>query len=174
MKKISALLLLVIFAASSYVEICAFDDDETEIPPDIEPFEIIAETINNTLHDTGHTPLFEDFGYVIIPNTFYKHDGTSDGIIVTRSIAGGYAAFEIKCPRCKYDFHQHGKIYFPERSSMAICNKCGARMESLLFHSSGQLFYNCGADSPRYLIEYQTDIYRKGNQTHIRIDKSNY
>lgn len=164
--KISVILMLILAsAAGMYAQ---------EKAPDIELFAIAPETINRLVKDTaGHKQLTEDNGYVLIPNTFYKHDGTSDGIIVVHSNDGAYVAFERSCPRCRFDFHQSGKIYFPN-SFMAACSKCDARLESILFWGSGQMFYDCGAGSPRYLISYPVSKYVKDGRLYLIINKSRY
>lgn len=68
--------------------------------PVIETFEIDVATINDKVKDYTTDKLYVDDGTVLIPPTFYKHDGRSKGILVVHDYNDNYLAFDVRCPVC--------------------------------------------------------------------------
>ena len=108
-----------------------------KIIPCIKPVAVEIHTINEVVGDTDHAKLDEENGYVIIPSTFYKHDGNSKGILIVHDWADVYHAYELLCPYCT-DHKKDGKMYMAT-SIFAWCDTCGVRAEKMFNVGSGQL-----------------------------------
>lgn len=148
---IHILLLFVGISASAQY----FNPDK----PMIKPFEINVKTINNEMHDThGHDMLYQDAGFVFIPNTYYVHNGKSLGIIIVHTWNETFLAFDARCPHCFYDNDEpNGKIVI-SGYTFGKCNKCSAMVEQMVTLGRGQLTtYDHGTRGPHYLETYRCE-----------------
>lgn len=164
-------ILLLIVLVSEFI--CAnaqiFDPDR----PMILPFVVCADSINAQMHDNlnkpPHTIVTETNGWVQIPNTYYKHNGKSMGIILVRTSYYAYVAYDARCPHCFYDDEiANSKIKMYSRLS-AICDVCGAEAQSLVTGSPGMTRYDHGPYSPAMLNVYLVEEIKKGKKTYLRI-----
>lgn len=105
--------------------------------PVIETFEIDVATINDKVKDYTTDKLYVDDGTVLIPPTFYKHDGRSKGILVVHDYNDNYLAFDVRCPVCD----KKGKIgKFRMKTCLAAgCDNCSAEAHELIIWGSGQI-----------------------------------
>ena len=167
MKHIIVLLLL---STACSIAAQVFDPDR----PMIMPFTICADSINDQLHENmrkpAHDRLTENGGWVQIPNTFYRHNGKSNGIIIVQDFTYTYHAFDARCPHCFYDDEiTEGKMEMATRLR-AICNNCGAQAMNIVSVGSGQLTtYDHGADGPKIMNSYSVKVIKKGKKTYLRI-----
>ena len=139
--------------------------------PMIVPFVVGVYDINERVEDTkGHALLNEDEGYVYIPSTYYKHNGYSQGIIIVKTFAKNYVAFERRCAHCWYDEGEFGVISMSGFIS-GKCNKCGARADGMIAYGSGQMngydFLEYGDNGPKYLETFPIKIIRKDHNKKI-------
>ena len=134
--------------------------------PCIKRFAIEIHEINDLLGDTDHAKLYEENGYVIIPPTFYKHDGNSKGILIVHDWANVYNAYELRCPRCA-DYNKEGTFYMAT-SMFAWCDTCGARAEMMFNVGSGQLTgYPYGHSEVWYLMPYVMREEEQGDKYYL-------
>lgn len=161
--------ILLLFAALN-LSAQVFDPDR----PMIMPFTICADSINEQLHENmrkpAHDKLTENGGWVEIPNTFYKHNGKSQGIIIVQDFAYNYQAYDARCPHCFYDDEiTDGKMGMQTRLR-AVCNRCGAQAMSIVNVGSGQLTtYDHGVVGPQIMNSYSVKVIKKGKKTYLRI-----
>lgn len=139
--------------------------------PMIVPFVVGVFDINERVNDTnGHSLLKEDDGYVYIPPTYYTHNGYSKGIIIVKTFAKNYVAFERRCVHCWYDDGEIGVISMSSLIS-GKCNQCGARADGMIAYGSGQMngydFFEYGDYGPKYLETYPVKIIRKDHNKKI-------
>lgn len=134
MSRLKHIFLLLIIGISTFTANASFYG---KIIPCIKPFAVEIHTINEVVGDTDHAKLDEENGYVIIPNTFYKHDGNSKGILIVHDWADVYMAYDLICPYCT-DHKQEGTMYMAT-SIFAWCDTCGVRAEMMFNVGSGQL-----------------------------------
>lgn len=124
-------------------------DMADKLHPVIYPFTINPKTVNKDFNDLGtHTPLTEDYGYVLIPASAYRQKedrGGSLGIIVAHTPGDHYSACELRCARCLYEFKKQSKMK-PIKSispgkvlGFLECPSCGAQMGSFVFTGSPTL-----------------------------------
>ena len=168
MKKIISLIILMIGYVCVNAQI--FDPDR----PMILPFVVCADSINAQMRDNlnkpPHTVVTETNGWVQIPNTYYRHNGKSMGIILVRTSSYLYTAFDARCARCFYDDEvADSKIRMYSRLS-AICDVCGAEAQSLAVSGGPEMTrYDHGPYSPAMLNVYMVDEIKKGKKTYLRI-----
>lgn len=168
MRKI--LLLIVLMSGFIRANAQIFDPDR----PMILPFVVCADSINTQMHDNPQKPphdkVTETNGWVQIPNTYYKHNGKSLGIILVRTGYYLYAAFDARCPHCFYDDGvANSKIKMYSRLS-AICDVCGAEAQGLVNSGAPSMTrYDHGPESPAVLNVYIVDEIKKGKKTYLRI-----
>lgn len=169
MKKLAVALVCSIIGAIN-LSAQIFDPDK----PMIMPFTICADSINALMHDAMKKPFHDkvtvDGGWVQIPNTYYKHNGKSMGIILVQDFTYTYHAYDARCPHCFYDNEEpHSKMYMWTPMS-AICPVCDAQAENLINWGSGQLTgYNHGIIGPLSMNGYSVKVIKKGKKTYLRI-----
>lgn len=155
--------------------------------PVIEEFSIDPMTINQTI-DKLYKPLefcigkqhklskFADnhHGFVIIPPTYYKHDGRSLGIIVMYDITENFSAHELRCPNCYYSYHKNYAMNAVTIHGMLECPSCGAQVDALFAHGSGILTaYDMGRQgSPKSLDPYCVEVVEDGDKVTLTIYNS--
>lgn len=111
--------------------------------PIIYPFTIDPKTANHKYNDEGtHTPITEEYGFVIIPPSTYRQmetRGGSLGIIVAHHPGDRYGACELRCARCLYEYRQCNKMT-PMKSMQAgrvlgffECKHCKAQIGSFVY-----------------------------------------
>lgn len=164
------LLLLCAVCLSLSIKAQTFDPDR----PMILPFTVCADSINAQMHDNLNKPLHdkvtESPGWVQIPNTYYRHNGKSMGIILVRTSGYVYTAFDARCPHCFYDNEIANSKIRMYSSFMAICKVCGAEAQSLINVGSPSMTrYDHGYHEPAYLNTYIVDEIKKGKKTYLRI-----
>lgn len=168
MRKI--LLLIVLISGFICVKAQVFDPDR----PMILPFVLCADSINAQMRDSlnkpPHDKVTETNGWVQIPNTYYKHNGKSMGIILVRTSSYLYTAFDARCARCFYEDEKvNSKIKMYSRLS-AICDVCGAEAQSLVGSGGPEMTrYDHGPYSPAMLNVYMVDEIKKGKKTYLRV-----
>lgn len=164
------LMLLTVMVVSWSVKAQLFDPDR----PMIMPFIVCADSINEQMHDNLRKPphdiVTETNGWVEIPNTYYKHNGKSVGIILVQTIGYCYIAFDARCPHCFYDDEiADSKIRMYSRLS-AICDVCGAEAQGLVNVGARSMTrYDHKNNSPAALNVYLVDEIKKGKKTYLRI-----
>ena len=152
--------------------------------PKIEDFEIDSMTINHTIGNLIGPIKFplgkqhnlsnftnNKYGFVVIPPSYYKHDGTSCGIVVTYDELGCFSACDTRCPNCYRKKHEKCNMKAVTIHGMLECPSCGAQVESLFLCSSGQLTaYDMGRDlSPMSLEMYFIEEEEKEGKTMLHI-----
>lgn len=168
MKKVVTSLLAFACCLAIYAQM--FDPDR----PMIIPFEVYADSINAQMHDNLHNPphskITETNGWVQIPNTFYKHNGKSMGIILVQTGTYAYGAFDARCPHCFYDDEIiDSKIKMHTRLS-AICEVCGAEAQGLVnVGASSMTRYEHKYHAPARMNTYLVKEIKRGKKTYLRI-----
>lgn len=168
MKKVVTSLLAL--ACCLAINAQMFDPDR----PMIIPFEVCADSINAQMHDNLHNPphskITETNGWVQIPNTFYKHNGKSMGIILVQTGTYAYGAFDARCPHCFYDDEIiDSKIKMHTRLS-AICEVCGAEAQGLVnVGASSMTRYEHKYHAPARMNTYLVKEIKRGKKTYLRI-----
>lgn len=161
---------LCMVCLSLTVKAQTFDPDR----PMIIPFTVCVDSINAQMHDNlrkpPHNKVTETAGWVQIPNTYYKHNGKSMGIILVQTSIYSYKAFDARCPRCFYDegiADSKLKMYSP---LSAICEVCGAEAQSLINVGSPTMTrYDHKNHSPACLNIYLVEEIKKGKKTYLKI-----
>ncbi len=141
--------------------------------PVIEEFTIDPKTINQTI-DKLYKPLefsigkqhklskYVDnhHGFVIIPPSYYNHNGKSLGIIVMYDITERFSAHELRCPNCFYRYHRNCAMKPVTIHGFLECPSCGAQVDALFAHGSGRLTaYDMGRQgSPTSLESYCVEV----------------
>ncbi len=141
--------------------------------PVIDEFTIDPKTINQTI-DKLYKPLEfsigkqhklsmfskNHHGFVIIPPSYYKHDGKSLGIIVMYDITENFTAHELRCPNCFYRYHKNCAMKAITIHGFLECPSCGAQVDALFAHGSGILTaYDMGRQgSPMSLELYCVEV----------------
>lgn len=169
MRYIFITLCLFIMGPDSFLNAQTFEPER----PMIGIFEIDVNTVNVEMNNddpTLHNMLYEEVGWVFIPNNKYIHNGKSHGIYVVHGLGGWFFAFDARCPRCFYGFDDdEGDIELPY-GTMGVCNKCGARADNMVLTGSGQMsFYKGDADEFYYLDPYQVEVIKKGRNKILKI-----
>lgn len=164
---VCVLIGLVIFINAGIAQ--TFDPDK----PMIGIFEISVDTANAEMQDTDkshHNMLYEEAGWVFIPNNKYLHNGKSHGIYVVQIYGGWFTAFDARCPRCFYGFGDNeGTIEVPG-GIFGVCNKCGARADNMMLTGRGQMsFYEGDIDEFYYLTTYDVEVIKNGRKKTLRI-----
>lgn len=141
--------------------------------PMIGIFEISVDTANAQMKDTDtshHNMLYEENGWVFIPNDKYIHNGKSHGVYVVQLYAGWFTAFDARCPRCFYGFDDNeGTIQVPG-GIFGVCDKCGARADNMMLTGSGQMsFYEGAIDEFYYLDAYDVEVIKNARKKTLKI-----
>lgn len=139
--------------------------------PMIVPFIIEIHDINERVGYNPNTLLYESTGHVFLPPTYYTHNTKSHGIIVVRTFADDYHAFDARCARCFYkDGENDGTIKIPV-AMFGECDKCSARVDNIVSWGSGQMsfydFNDYGDNGPIYLDTYPVKVIRKDHNKRI-------
>lgn len=163
---ISVMLLLV--SLNLYAQI--FEPDR----PMIMPFVVSVDSINAQMHDSlkkpNHDKLSINGGWVMIPNTYYRHNGKSLGIIIVQDFTYTYHAYDLRCPHCFYDNDIATSKMTMQTHMSAMCYKCNAQAENIVCWGSGQMTcYDHGNLGPRYMDGYSVNIIKKGRKIYLRI-----
>ena len=161
MKKV-CLFAILLFLSVFSVKAQYFKNDT----PCIKPFAVEIHNINDVLGDTCHPKLYEENGWVMIPNTFYIHDGNSKGILIVHDWADVYQAYEIKCTYCA-DKGRNG-VFTNIHSIFAECNTCTARAEMMFNVGNGQLTgYPYERGHVWYLMPYPIEESERGDKLYL-------
>lgn len=171
MKKLAIILMWCVLKSFS-LDAQIFDPER----PMIMPFTICADSINSQMHDPmrkpHHPKLTIDGGWVQIPNSYYRHNGKSMGIIIVQDFTYTYHAYDARCPHCYYDNQENSKMKMWTPMS-AICPECDAQAENIINWGSGQLTgYNHGILGPQYMNGYSVRVVKKGKKTYLRISNT--
>lgn len=114
-----------------------------KLHPVIYPFTIDPKTASEKYNDVArHTPLSEEYGFVIIPPSAYRQKadhGGSLGILVAHLPGDRYVACELRCARCLYEYRQHNEMT-PMKSispgkvlGFFECKKCGVQLDGVVY-----------------------------------------
>ncbi len=179
---------LIIMAVVAYCNISMKAQSNNPDRPVIEEFTIDPMTINQSI-DKLYKPLEfsigkqhklsmfakNHHGFVIIPPTYYKHDGKSLGIIVMYDITENFSAHELRCPNCFYRYHKNCAMKAVTIHGFLECPSCGAQVDALFAHGSGVLrAYDMGRQgSPKSLEPYIVDVEEEGDNVKLTIRSSN-
>lgn len=114
-----------------------------ELQPIIYPFTFDIKTANEKFNDkTGHYPLTEEYGFVIIPSTAYRQkedQGGSLGILVAHLPGDRYIACELRCARCLYEYQKKNKLTHQTSSisrygtGIFECKHCGVQLDGAVY-----------------------------------------
>lgn len=155
--------------------------------PVIEEFSIDPMTINQIIDDLGYKLQFaigkqhklskfqqNHHGFVVIPPTYYKHDGKSMGIIVTYNMIETFNAYDLRCPNCFYRYHKNCKMEVVTISGMLECPSCGAQADDLFSTGTGQLtaYFPGRNKGPMSLDGYVVDVKEDGDNVMLTIRSS--
>ena len=162
MKNYRALIFITVLFTIFTVKAQFYQNDT----PCIKPFAVEIHEINDLLGDTDHEKLYEENGWVIIPNTFYTHDGNSKGILIVHDWADVYQAYELKCAYCS-DKGRNG-VFYMATSIFAWCDTCNARAEMMFNVGSGQLTgYPYEHGRIWYLMPYPIEESERGDKLYL-------
>lgn len=144
--------------------------------PMIREFVICADSINSQLkkyQSNLQTPLPESNGSVQIPNSYYIHNGKSNGIIVVRTQSYAYLAYDARCAHCFYDEGSDtGKVKMVSCLA-AKCPECGAEVHKMVLDGSGQMCrYDDELNGYVYLDAYDVDVVKIRGKTYLIISNA--
>ena len=163
------LFCFLIISLSTFLNITAqvFNPDK----PMIEPFIVGVNDINERVGDyQGHALLNEEDGFVFLPNSYYTHNGKSNGILIVKDFTGTYQAFDARCAHCFYDLGDTSGVVKIPGSLFGKCNNCGAMVDNIIVWGSGQMnSYDHGIKGPVYLDGYLVKEYKKNGKLYLWI-----
>lgn len=167
----SSLIFIILICCGS-VKAQVFNPDK----PMIREFAIYVDSINVQLkkyQNPRQMSLKEEMGCVQIPNTYYVHNGKSQGIIVVQTNAKEYLAVDARCAHCFYDNGVgNGKVKF-ETGLGFVCDKCGAAVQRFEWSGSAQMDrYDTDEPGYQYLDTYVVDKVKKDGKTYLIISNS--
>lgn len=141
--------------------------------PMIREFVICVDSINAQLKRYQHPrqmSLKEEMGCVQIPNTYYKHNGKSQGIIVVQTNSKTFLAADARCAHCFYDNGiSDGKVRFQTGLGF-VCDKCGAAVQRFEWSGSTQMDrYDTDEPGYQYLDVYIVDKVKKNGKVYLII-----